>query len=739
MKRILVLCWSVTLLQNVLGQEAMKDTSVLKEAVIRGRKSLIQQRPDGLVINVESSILTKGSSALEVLERSPGIMIDRRNNNIFLNGKDGVMVMLDGRMMRMPVSQVLTLLQGMSADDIEKIELLTTPPSKYDADGSAGLINIVLKKNKRQGTNGNLSVTGGYGWREKGTASFNLAHNTKDMDLYGTYTFSHDRSYMNLDIRGSNDVPLLGGALDVVFLDTTRTTQNNHLFTAGWGQRIDSGMTVGASLIYSTNSTRLHAINDAGYNVLPDSLLSFLGYIDLGNHWHNLVSSAWLEKKIGEGEKLTFDMDYLRYTNNNPSTIQSTFTDKHGNKAGTNNDSLFSPTQRGMASTKIDVGVIKIEYEKKLGKRVRLEAGVKATYTRTSSVSGLESVVNGTWAPRTETKNDMVMNEGIGAAYASVSTQLDSVTSLTIGARYEYSQTQLGNVKEGANDLNRRLGTLFPNIFFSRKLKGRSELQLSYTRRISRPSYNDLASFVGYVDPVALFTGNPLLRPTITHNLKMGYNIGDYTFSVLASQDDHPIVESQLTESPARDVMYVSPQNMLFRNSLVFQANLPWKPNAWWNMSYSLTGGWKRFGENYTPVPVDKTYFGYSVNFNQTFSLPENFSAELSGWYNSITYGGTVKVDGFGALNAGVKKELKNNKGTLQLAMSDILRTVQVRLHFGTLTQEAFKTISHVNVNTESRCYPIVKLTYTRSFGTAVKTRRQQGPGSQEEMDRIRK
>ena len=173
-------------------QVMMENTKTMGEIVVRAEKPLYQQKPEGTIVNVESSILTKGSSALEVLERSPGVVINHRDNSIELNGKSGVMVMLNGKLMRMSMEQVITLLSGMSADDISTIELLTTPPASYDAEGSAGFINIVLKKNKKQGTNGSTSLTGGYGYGEKGTGSINFSHNTKNINLYGSYAYSHN-------------------------------------------------------------------------------------------------------------------------------------------------------------------------------------------------------------------------------------------------------------------------------------------------------------------------------------------------------------------------------------------------------------------------------------------------------------------------------------------------------------------------------------------------------------------
>jgi hypothetical protein len=263
---------------------------------------------------------------------------------------------------------------------------------------------------------------------------------------------------------------------------------------------------------------------------------------------------------------------------------------------------------------------------------------------------------------------------------------------------------------------------------------------LSYTKRISRPSYNDLASYVGYSDPTAVYTGNPFLQPTITHNIKLGYNYKSYSFSLLFSRDNNPIARYQLTESPAADILYISPQNLAWQNNISFQANLPWKVNNWWNMSYSFSGGLRQYKVGYTKQPLEKKYFGYSLNFNQTFKLPKNFSAELSGWYSNTWYNGTVKINGFGVLNIGIKKELKNNAGSFQLSASDLLMDERYIVRYGELTEEAFSIKSHVTFNTESSKFPIIKLTYSRSFGNnTIKGQGKQGTGSEDERDRIRK
>ncbi|KAA9357022.1 TonB-dependent receptor domain-containing protein [Larkinella humicola] len=716
-----------------------EDTRQLGEVVVRAEKPLFEQQVAGTIVNVESSLMSKGSSVLGVLERSPGVVIDYQNNSLTLNGKSGVMVMLNGKLMRLPLAQVVALLNGMNANEISTIELLTTPPSRYDAEGSAGLINIVTKKNKNQGTNGSVSGTGGYGWGEKGSGSVSLSHTTGKLDLYGSYLFSHDRTYTDLFILSSQNMPVFGGRLDVVAWDTTTAVQNNHTATVGIDYKINPKTGVGGSINFNRNTTSSTRYAGATYTILPDSLLLYEGKVQGDNRWKNLSSTVYLERELRPGEKFTADLDYLYFKNDNPATVYSLFQNRDRTPVGSETN-LFAPRQQSFAHTTLQVGVFKVDYSKPIAPKLKIETGLKATYSGGSSVSGIESQVDGVWIGRSETVTTIRMKERIGAAYASVNAQLNASIQLAAGVRYEHSQTRMDDPNTSENTINRRLGAWFPTVSFSKKVNPNAEWQLSYTKRISRPSYNDLASYVLYSDPTAVYTGNPALKPTITSNLKLGYTFRNYSFSLLFSRDKYPIARYQITEREARNLLYVSPQNLAWQNNLTFQTNLPWKLNNWWTMNAGFVGGLRQFRVEHTRIPVEKSYFGYSVNFSQTFKLPGRFSAELSGWYNSTAYNGSIKVTGFGALNAGVKKELKNDAGSLQLSISDILRTLQINPYYGTLTQEAFSIKNHVQVNTESTQFPIIKLTYSRSFGNIHSNKKsQRKAGSMDERERVRK
>jgi iron complex outermembrane receptor protein len=227
--------------------------------------------------------------------------------------------MLDGKLLRLSMTQLFALLQGISADDIDKIELLTTPPANYDAEGSGGIINIVLKKNKRRGTNGSLSLTGGYGWREKATGSVNVAHNGKKIDFYGSYTFSYDRTYSRMFITSSQNMPMLGGPMNVLVWDTTSRTQNNQNASAGLDIRLNPKTTLGASLNFSATAATSATINHTVYDVLPDSLLLFHGSVNAANRWNNVISSVYWDRALRAGEKLGVAFDYLYFNNTAPS------------------------------------------------------------------------------------------------------------------------------------------------------------------------------------------------------------------------------------------------------------------------------------------------------------------------------------------------------------------------------------------------------------------------------------
>jgi outer membrane receptor protein involved in Fe transport len=431
--------------------------------------------------------------------------------------------------------------------------------------------------------------------------------------------------------------------------------------------------------------------------------------------------------------------DYLYYRNVNPARVDNIYLDRNGSPAILN-DTLFPSGSIGYAHTPIKSFVAKLDYLRQISKKVKLESGVKETWTINSSESTIESQLEGSWVALADESNNLSMKERIDAAYATTTIQFNPLTSLSVGLRYEYSHTHLNDLLKDQVVVDRTLSQLFPDIFFSKKVNDHSTLQVSFSRRISRPSYNDLASFISYNDFVSVFTGNPSLHPTITQNLKFGYVFKGSSFSVLVGRDDYPIAQAQVVTSPTKRWLYIGPQNLQYQNNLTFQADIPLKVGNWWKMNYGMVGGWRQFKIDYTVIPVQKTYFGYSMYSTQTFVLPVNFGAELSGNYVSPFYSGSVRLRGFYTVNAGIKKVFGGNGGTVQFSVEDLFRSYRLRSAFGFLTEEAFNLQSHLSFSPESRLTRIYKLSYSRSFGKkSVRERKDQSSGYQDEDSRVRK
>jgi len=709
------------------GTIVLKAASTqLGEVVIRSDKPVVQHADGGLAVNVQNSLMTKGSSVLQVLQRAPGVTIDPQSSNISLNGKSGVMVMLDGKLMRLSATQVAALLDGMPADDIEKIELLTTPPAKYDADGDAGLINIVRKKSRKAGTNGTVTASAGYGKGEKASADVRLNHNGGNLSLYGSYSYNHNRSYGLLLAQGTEDVGVIGGQTAFHYNGESKPVADYHGFNGGLDYRASTKTTLGGNVYYSIG-TNLGNNNNFGNYIRPDSTLVYDSHITSTSNSYFLQPGIYLTEAFSQDQKLNVDLDYFAENNNSPTQVQSNFS-----------DSLFAPRQRNLSNTAIKVGVAKMDYSGQVNKKLKLESGLKGTYTVTQSSSGIQNYDNGQWvAVGAGTSNDLGTREVIGAAYTTMDWQPDSLNNLSGGARYEYSHNSTDHSLNAQYAVDRRLGKLFPSVFYTRKLSATDQLQLSYTERISRPTFADLASYVSYNDPVSVFTGNPALKPTITHNLKLAYGMQDCQFSLLYSRDVDPILGIQVMTGPTKGLVYLLPENADWQNNLTLQAVVPIRPATWWDMNYTFTGGWHEYLISYFAAPLDKGYLSYSLNFTESFRPAKSYSIELSGYYNSPFYSGNSRSNGNAIVNLGFKKDLPNNGGSLQLSVNDIFRAANYYSRLGVLTTDAFNSNVTVHYQAESHSFPIVKLSYSRLFGSNAKKVSHDNNATREEQNRL--
>ncbi len=709
-----------------LEEEALN----LNEIEITAKRKLIENTPEGQVLNVQESILAKGSSALQLLERAPGVILDQRNNSFSLNGKNGTIIMINNKVMRIPTADLITMLNGMSADNIHKIELLTNPSARYDADGNAGIINILLIKNESLGTKGNYSITGGYGEGVKHTSSISLNHGGKRFSTFGTYSFSYDDTFSNWIGRGNTDISALGGDTNIVFSSRTAQLLPSHNSTAGIEFGITDSSSIGASFLYNYSNPSTQTMNRGMYDFVSDPFLDAQIHLQGKAAWHNFNSSIFYESNR-KNRSFAITADYIYYNNKNPNTVRNQYFDINGREFQPDND-IYTQGNRGINATKINIGVLKTDYKKVLSDDVSIEGGLKGSYSKTLNEARIETLIENDYVQDQRFNGNRTINESIFGSYLLTDVKLTETLSLQGGIRYEFWNQDFDDTS-----LDRKFGKLFPSLFMKKTFSDIKNLQFAYTKRIARPNYADLASNVSYNSPNSVFSGNPELLSNISNSIRLTYTYKSYSFGLIASKDENPIARYQITRSPLSELAVIAPVNLKYQNSLDFQLNVPLKFSNWFSLNFNGTIGMREFRLLHTDERLKHDYLHYNFNFNQTIKLPKKISLEISGWYTSNHFNGSIRVEGFGSLNTGIKKQFANG-ASLQFSVTDVLESINITSRIGSLTREAFGDVFTVNYKPESTNSRIFKLTYAYNFGNKKVKNATKKSGADEEKSRTR-
>lgn len=698
-----------------------ENVSQLSEVQVVAKKPLFEQKIDRMVVNVAASITSAGNTALEVLQRTPGVIVNQAQNQVALAGKDGVVVMINGKESRMPVEGVISLLQSMSADNIETIELIHTPPSNFDAEGNAGFINIVLKKNIEDGFNGSYSLSTGYGLKEKAGTSLNFNMKKNKANFFGDYSWNYTNNpqeFTNFRSILQNGNQIETDAVSV--RDPTILHMQNARLGLDYqlSDKTVLGLLVGGMRRFwdmkavNTVTTKKNNILDNQINVPNEEL----------NIWNHLLTNINLSHNISKSEKINFDFDYAYYIFDNPSSYNYQYLDSDGSI--TNED-----RQRIEKETPMNIYVGKVDYSKKLTDKISFDTGLKGTITKFENNVLIENQLGSDWVADPDFSSEFGMDESIFAAYVGINAPLNAKTDFKAGVRYEYTNTELGTVEE-PRIIDRRYGKLFPSLFLSRKLNDDNQLQLSYSRRINRPGFMQLAPWFIFFDPTTISTGNPELQPSFTDALSLNYIWKTVQLSIGYSFEDEMIARFQPDFDVRNNRQITRPRN--FDSGEVTSATLsfPLQLTDWWSLRTNITAQYVQTRDNEEKKFAEYSLFNWNANGSMSFKLPKNFSAELSGFYMASGLLGGVQNKPLGALTFGLQKKLKNNKGNFSFAVEDIL----------------FSRIWRVEIDTPELQYNqkyqfterIFRLTYSRNFGNnKVKKARKRDTGSEEERRRV--
>ncbi len=648
-----------------LGPFLLEASSAqLQGVTVSARKPLFEQKIDRMVVNVRSSITNVGGTVLDVLEKSPGVIVNRNAGTIAMAGREGVMVMVNGKMTYMPPDALIQYLQGLNASNVEKIELITTPPAQYDASGNAGMINIVLINNPDEGFNGTVSASMGVGAMD-GTqpmASVSMNFRQGPLNLYGSYSFSKLQQEQTADIYRS-----IGKAdgQHIVETNTFRDPfQRNHDYRLGLDYALSKRTVAGFIVAGYNHRWQMTAQNESLYKIdeKTDTALSIANQET--NYWRNWMANANITHTIREGEALSFNIDYLKYKDDNPTAYQQRFSDGNG-------QFLYDQDMNSGKKTVIDIWASQFDYSKKLNEKISLQMGIKGTMSRFSNDVLVEREENGQWVPDMNYTANYRLKENIEAAYVSADIQFSEKMAGKAGLRYEHTYSNLGSDQK-ADIVNRRYGNLFPSIFLSRALDEKNRLNLSYSKRITRPTFNNLAPFLIFFDPKTFISGNPALQPAISNNVSLAWLHRQMQFAVGYSYEKSGIGDFQNEFDTATNTQTIVAQNLDHANLLSFTSTIPVDITRWWTSSLNLGAYWQQAQAHFAngPVRVEQWYF--TLSGAETFRLPKKITLELSGFFQSRTLFGAAEFGALGALNAAVQKKFLHDQLSLTAGVDDI-------------------------------------------------------------------
>nr|MBA2248975.1 TonB-dependent receptor [Chitinophagaceae bacterium] len=297
----------------------------LKDVTVAVKKPMFEQKIDRVVINVKNSVTDAGGTALDVLEKSPGVTVNRQGNLIAINGKNGVVVMINGKITYMPIDAVVQFLAATSADNIEKIELITTPPAKYDAEGNAGYINIVLIHNPYEGISGSYFINAGYGKKELGAAGINFNYRSAKINMYGNYGFKYDH-YLQ-PTTGFTQFTNAGNTIANSSFANRNAIQQVQNVRAGIDYQLDTATIIGVLIGGYISHWKMTANNGAtvSKNGVTDTTVSTVN--SEVNQWDNLLANLNFQHTFKLGKVIYFDANYIYYKDNNPNTYSNTYYD----------------------------------------------------------------------------------------------------------------------------------------------------------------------------------------------------------------------------------------------------------------------------------------------------------------------------------------------------------------------------------------------------------------------------
>lgn len=702
-----------------------KTSSDLKGVTVVAQKPLLEVKADKMVVNVEGTINSVGSDALELLRKSPGVMVDK-DENLSLSGKNGVQVYIDGKPSPLGGQDLANYLKSLNSAQIESIEIITNPSAKYEAAGNAGIINIRLKKNKSLGTNGSVNAGWNIGTYAKYNAGLNLNYRNKKVNLFGTY--GYNRGLME------NSISLKRSLADSSFNQSSRMLMNNesHNFKAGMDYFIDKKNTIGVMVNGNLSDPDLKNTGTTPIVYLPTGvtdriLVAQSTSLMVRNNLNANLNYMYTDTK---GKSLTVNADYGNYD------IRSNQYQPNNYYDATGKTLLSSVVYRMISPTDININSVKADWEQPFQKGT-LGVGGKFANVKTDNDFQRYNIVSNVQQLDKDRSNKFAYKENISAAYVNYNRAFKGF-AIQAGVRMENTEAEGvstglkntgGNYTGYTETFKRSYTDFFPSAAITFNKKPTNQFNLTYSRRIDRPNYQDLNPFEFKLDEYTFQKGNINLRPQYTNSIGLT-NTYKYKLTTILNYSHVKDLFTQVFDTAEKSKAFISKQNLATQDVVSLTITYPYRYKAY-SVIASANGFYNSYNADFgTGRTINVKAGGLTLFAQNSIRFAKTYTAELTAVYVAPTvYQGTIKANAMWYVDAGLSKPILKGKGMLKTSVSDIFKTLKFRGVSDFAGQR-----SDIRANWESRQF---KLNFVYRFGSnLVKAARQRTSGADEETKR---
>ena len=646
----------------------------LGDVTVTSRRPLVENKIDRTVLNVEATITNAGLSALDVLEKSPGVAVDN-NGIISLKGKQGVIVLMDGKQTFLSGNDLATLLKNMPANQLDQIEIMTQPPARYDATGNSGLINIKTKKSTQKGYNGSINLGYIQAVYPKTTNNINLNYRNNKINLFGNYSYSYWIGFneLSIDRYFKRD----GNKFETLFDQFTfnKFVSPSHSVRGGIDYSLSKKTTVGLTLNTVQNNNRPSGNGttefvNADYKVYERNIVHNSG----SGYWNNYGVNLNLRQVIDKsGKELTADVDYLRYDTRTRQQNDNFRFDANGNLIVNNNPGPYDDPSPFFLRTNLpsDIRILsaKADYVNPFKKGGKLEAGWKSSLVQTDNNAQFTRILNGV-EEKDRRSNRFKYDENINALYVSFSRQFKK-WGIQTGLRMEHTHAK-GKQDVGGKGFDTSYVQLFPTAYLSYAADKNNNFTLSYGRRVERPSYQDMNPFQFFLDQFTYREGNSSLRPQFSHNIELAYNYKGQLNVAANFSHTNNVISDVLRQNDDTKVTFLTKENVSQRTNIGLSINYNKPLTKWWTLSAFVNV----FNNNYKGVVngirLNADISSFMFNANNQFRFKKGWGAEISGFYRTkLLVSGLSIGEPMGVLSFGGSKQILKGKGTIRLNLND--------------------------------------------------------------------